>query len=134
MKKFTLFFGKNRTIFCKIFQIFENQYKPPKYTSCPNYEWFEAFLAQKLQILSIFGPHFSLLIYKGMWWPAVIPCLALSAITFEPLVRFNGIGGGQKSFSDIDGIIIYSKNVNQHFLQNWKIFIFRKVMAKNVIF
>ena len=82
------FLGKNRVIFTKNFQNFGNQYKPPKYTSSPKFGWFEAFLAKKLQILSIFGPNFSLLIYKGMWRPAVIPCLALSDITFEPLVRF----------------------------------------------
>ena len=57
-EKTQFFLGKNRAIFKKKIQNFGNQYKPPKYTSSPKFGWFEAFLAKKLQILSIFGPNF----------------------------------------------------------------------------
>ena len=104
------FLGKNRAIFNKNFQNFGNQYKPPKYTSSPKFGWFEAFLAKKLQILSIFGPNFSLLIYMGMWRPAVIPCLALSDITFEPLVRFQKSWAFWKALEK--GYLMVSKRKN----------------------
>ena len=104
------FFSKNRAIFSKNVQNFGNQYKPPKYTSSPKFGWFEAFLAEKLQILSIFGPNFSLLIYKGMWRPAVIPCLTLSDITFEPLVRFQKSWAFWKALEK--GYLMVSKRKN----------------------
>ena len=82
------FLAKNRRKIVENFQNFGNQYKPLKYTSSPNFGSFGPFLAKKWLFLSIFGPYLALLIYKGMWRPAVIPPLTLLAITFEPLVRF----------------------------------------------
>ena len=46
------------------------------------------FWQKKNNFYAFFGPFFALLIYKGKCAPAVIPTRALSAITFEPLVRF----------------------------------------------
>ena len=52
------FLGKNQAIFYKNFQNFVNQYKPPKYTSSPNFGLFEAFLAKKVQIFVHFWAQF----------------------------------------------------------------------------
>ena len=64
MKKMHILFLRKSGHFCKNFQNFENQYKSPNYTTS-HIGFFEAFLAQKLQILFIFGPHFSLLRPRG---------------------------------------------------------------------
>ena len=82
------FLAKNRRKIFENFQNFGNQYKPIYYTSSPKFGSFGPFLAKKWLFLSIFGPYLALLIYKGMWRPAVIPPLTLLAITFEPLIRF----------------------------------------------
>ena len=78
---------KNGKSFAKIFKTFEININhlntlPVQILGHLDHFW------PKMTILSIFGPYFALLIYKGMWRPAVIPPLALSAITFEPLVQF----------------------------------------------
>ena len=86
------FMGLIRAIFCENFQNFGNQLKLPKYTSTSKFEWLRHIWPKICKFSPFWGSIPPLLIYNGMCRPAVIPCLVLLAITFEPLSDLKNLG------------------------------------------